>query len=101
MQVAVGRACGKAILCGEHAVVYGRPAIGVPLMNIYAEAQVREGTGGVAIVAEDIDQAWMLEELKPDRPRAPFAGRRHGRSQRNQSRGRRGARRLGARATTP
>ena len=70
MQVAVGRACGKAILCGEHAVVYGRPAIGVPLMNIYAEAQVREGTGGVAIVAEDLDQAWMLEELKPDHPLA-------------------------------
>src|SRR5919204_5972290 len=66
MQVAVGRACGKAILCGEHAVVYGRPAIGVPLTEVYAEAQVREGTGGVAIVAEDLDQAWMLEELRPE-----------------------------------
>ncbi len=70
MQVAVGRACGKAILCGEHAVVYGRPAVGVPLTNIYAEAQVREGTGGVAIVAEDLDHAWMLEELRPQHPLA-------------------------------
>src|ERR671931_241097 len=70
MQVAVGRACGKAILCGEHAVVYGRPAIGVPLAQIYAEAEVREGTGGVAIVAEDLDQAWMLEELQPEQPLA-------------------------------
>jgi mevalonate kinase len=70
MQVAVGRACGKAILFGEHAVVYGRPAIGVPLTSIFAEAQVREGTGGVAIVAEDLDQAWMLEELTPEHPLA-------------------------------
>ena len=68
MQVAVGRACGKVILCGEHAVVYGRPAIGVPLTSIHAEAQIREGTGGVAIVAEDVDEAWMLEELRPDHP---------------------------------
>ncbi len=70
MRVHVGRACGKAILCGEHAVVYGRPAIGVPLTQVNATAEAREGTGGVAIVAEDLDQAWMLEELAPDHPLA-------------------------------
>lgn len=70
MRVHHARACGKAILCGEHAVVYGRPAIGVPLADIFAEAEVREGTGGVTIVAEDLDQAWMLDELAPDHPLA-------------------------------
>ena len=67
MQFHSGRACGKAILCGEHAVVYGRPAIGVPLRQIFAEAQVREGTG-VTIVAEDLDQAWTLDELPSTHP---------------------------------
>ncbi|MBI1800439.1 MAG: mevalonate kinase, partial [Chloroflexi bacterium] len=68
MQVYYGRACAKAILCGEHAVVYGRPAIGVPVTQVGAEAQAREGSGGVTIVAEDLDQAWTLEELAPDHP---------------------------------
>ncbi|MEP7200145.1 MAG: mevalonate kinase [Chloroflexota bacterium] len=68
MQVHVGRACGKAILCGEHAVVYGRPALGVPITQVFAEAQVREGSGGVTIIAADVDEAWTLDELPPDHP---------------------------------
>jgi len=68
MQFHSARACAKAILFGEHAVVYGRPAIGVPITNIYTEVQVREGAGGATIVAEDLDQAWTLEELPPERP---------------------------------
>ena len=68
MQFHVARACAKAILFGEHAVVYGRPAIGVPITIIDTEVQVREGAGGATIVAEDLDQAWTLAELPPDRP---------------------------------
>ena len=68
MQFHAARACAKAILLGEHAVVYGRPAIGVPITNIHTEVQVCEGAGGATIVAEDLDQAWTLEELPPERP---------------------------------
>jgi mevalonate kinase len=68
MQIHTARACAKAILCGEHAVVYGRPALGVPITNIFTEVQVREGAGGATVVAEDLDQAWSLDELPPERP---------------------------------
>jgi mevalonate kinase len=68
MRIHAARACAKAILCGEHAVVYGRPAIGVPIVNVYTEVQVHEGTGGATIVAQDLDLAWTLDELPPEQP---------------------------------
>jgi len=68
MQFHTARACAKAILFGEHAVVYGRPAIGVPVTTIGTEAQIREGAGGATIIAEDLDQAWSLSELGAENP---------------------------------
>jgi len=40
MTTAVGEAPGKILLVGEHAVVYGHPAIAIPLRGIRARAEV-------------------------------------------------------------
>ena len=45
---------GKAILVGEHAVVYGEPAIAIPLSNIRAKAAYRRTTLPLTIIAEDL-----------------------------------------------
>jgi hydroxymethylglutaryl-CoA reductase len=50
-------ACGKVILLGEHAVVYGRPAIALPI-PLAVEAVVRKGGSGVNLVIP----RWGLEQ---------------------------------------
>ena len=50
-------ACGKVILLGEHAVVYGRPAIALPI-PLAVEAVVRRGGDGVNLVIP----RWGLEQ---------------------------------------
>ena len=53
-----GRAPGKVILFGEHAVVYGRPALAVPVTQVQAEAMVEAGEvgAGLTIVAADLGE---------------------------------------------
>ncbi|HET9222666.1 MAG TPA: mevalonate kinase, partial [Roseiflexaceae bacterium] len=62
-------ACGKIILCGEHAVVYGRPAIALPLADVRAHALVQNsGAGnGITIDAPDLERRWSLADT-PDHP---------------------------------
>ena len=58
-------AAGKVILLGEHAVVYGRPAIAVPVSDLRATVEVTSlVTGaGVRIVAEDLDETYYLDQV--------------------------------------
>jgi mevalonate kinase len=59
----------KLILCGEHAVVYGRPAIAVPLAGVRATARIETGpTGsGLRFEAPDLGRSWTAAE-RPDDP---------------------------------
>jgi mevalonate kinase len=63
---------GKIILVGEHAVVYGRPAIAVPISKVKATATVEEtarGTGCV-IIAKDLNRTIHVAQAAPDDPLA-------------------------------
>ena len=63
---------GKVILLGEHAVVYGRPAIAVPIWQAVATAHVetRADGAGCVIVARDLGQQLRLAEHDDSQPLA-------------------------------
>jgi mevalonate kinase len=62
---------GKIILFGEHAVVYGRPALAVPVTQVQATVTVSENSrGGVWIEAPNINLSSELSGLAPDHPLA-------------------------------
>jgi mevalonate kinase len=57
---------GKIILFGEHAVVYGRPAIAAPVSQIRATAVVQPNPHpGVRIIARDLAADFTLDEADP------------------------------------
>ena len=52
---------GKIILFGEHAVVYGKPAIGIPVSGMRASAWSEPGEGKLTINALDLNEKIGLE----------------------------------------
>ena len=72
MPLTFGRAPGKIILFGEHAVVYGQPAIAMPVTKVNATARVVpdfEGTRGqIRIQSPDVGLDADLKNLPENHP---------------------------------
>ena len=67
-------AAGKVILLGEHAVVYGRPAIAVPVSDLRATVEVLEHPEGrgLTIEAQDLGQSYRLDREYDDEAALPL-----------------------------
>ena len=60
---------GKIILFGEHAVVYGRPALAVPVTQVHADVDVSDALRpGIWIDAPDVELHAELNTLASDHP---------------------------------
>ena len=72
MAAIVAKAPGKIILFGEHAVVYGQPAIAIPVNKVKATARVfpefGSPSGSIRIQALDIDLDKYIYDLDPENP---------------------------------
>lgn len=66
-----GRASGKIILFGEHAVVYGQPAIAVPVAQVAVQVHVtpaRDRRSGIWLRSPEVQLDSSLADLPADHP---------------------------------
>lgn len=60
---------GKIILFGEHAVVYGRPALAVPITQVHVDVDISDSSRtGIWIEAPDVSLDAELNTLPSDHP---------------------------------
>ncbi len=66
-------ACAKVILLGEHAAVYGIPALAVPVSQVRATASLTPGETALRIIAPAVQLETTVGELSPQDPLAATA----------------------------
>lgn len=63
IRITTASAPGKVILCGEHAVVYGQPAIALPLSDLRATATIDDAADAtLTIVLPDLGETWREDD---------------------------------------
>lgn len=63
-----GSACAKLILCGEYSVMYGRPAIALPVSDVRIQVSVTKGQvgSGLHFSAPNLGRNWSAADLPND-----------------------------------
>ena len=72
MPATTASASAKLILLGEHAVVYGHPAIAIPFsdmrLRVSIEPAILAKTGTLRVISPDMDMDLLFDEMSPDEP---------------------------------